>query len=297
MGKVLKTDQPFVYDDVVKSLDVRTNESKNIRKCSGGTLCERISHGEIPNKETITKRQNITQGSDYKNTYHNMYGLDDFGYAFNSETKNLKPITTQQILNKNKSDNCYLPLMWFSNLFNMDKRKQFPALVFESEEDGFVFSFNVDNISKDGYNANLIQNYSYGNSANYSIPGRSLSDQFSQDIVIDLFDGKATYSGGGMSRLESIINRTQNTTSYAEVSDPDNTGRKFTYDICKRTTDRSLFYSGRFNTDVNALNLTLHKNSQTHPKSPVIQDNKLPTFEELLPISSEKLLNNVIFML
>lgn len=292
MGKVLKTDRPFVYDDVVKSPDVRTNESKNIRKCFGGTLCERITHGEIPNKETITKRQNTSQVTDHKYTYHGMFDLSDI-----YEIENLKPISTQQILNKNKSDNCYLPLMWFSNLFNMDKRKQFPALVFESEEDGFVFSFNVDNISKDGYNANLIQNDSYGNSVNYSIPGRSLSDQFSQDVVIDLFDGSATYSGGGTSRLESIINYTQNTTLYDEVSDPDNTGRKFTYDIYKRTTDRSLFYSGRFNTDVNALNLTLHKNSQTHPKSPVIQDSKLPTFEELLPVSSEKLLNNVVFML
>lgn len=277
MGKVLSSDQPFAYDDVVKSLGNLTNEPNHIGKCSGGTLCERISHGEIPNKESLTKRQNTTQTADDKNTYHTMYNLADVFY----EIQRIKPITTQQLLNKNKRDNCYLPLMWFSNLFNMDKRKQFPALVFESEEDGFVFSFNVDNISKDSYNANFINNDGYGQTVVYNAPGRSLSDQFSQHVVIDVLDGKETSSGGG-SRLESMINYAQKTTTYDDVSHPDNTGRSFTYDIYKRTADRSLFYSGRFNTDVNVLNLTLHKNSQTHPKSPVIQDSKLPTFEELL---------------
>lgn len=45
-------------------------------------------------------------------------------------------------------------------------------------------------------------------------------------------------------------------------------------------TDDTLVKTGRRNTDVNAFNFTLHRNSYTHPKSPIVQENKLPNFDE-----------------
>lgn len=87
-------------------------------------------------------------------------------------------INIQDLINQNQSDNRYLPLMWFSNLFNMGNKKTFPAIVFESTEDGFVFSFNSDNISKNGFNANPVGVYMSA----YAF-GRELSDRMGNTMV------------------------------------------------------------------------------------------------------------------
>lgn len=52
-------------------------------------------------------------------------------------------------------------------------------------------------------------------------------------------------------------------------------------DMRQRMIDEGLLKTGRYNTDVNSLNLTIHKNSYTHPKSPIVQNSKLPKVEEM----------------
>lgn len=151
LPEVIKKHSTFNYDE--STGNTSTNGiNYTIKGCNGNTFCEKVMNGEVVDKEKLTSPQTdgdvVNAGSPYVqyNYYAQYYGYS--GYTF------------EDISQANKSAH-YLPVMWFSNLFNMDKKKTFPAIVFESTEDGFVFSFNSDNISKNGYNTQTSSNSSY----------------------------------------------------------------------------------------------------------------------------------------